>query len=80
MWLQKRVTVGGHVHTLFTQERVAPAKWRDKCEELYMPIEHAAYLAKLDYKATTKDLTPNIGPPHKNLICGGGSGKNRASD
>ncbi|MEW8689161.1 MAG: hypothetical protein AB2556_25345 [Candidatus Thiodiazotropha sp.] len=28
---------------------VAPAKWRDKGEEVYMPMEHAAYFAKLDY-------------------------------
>ena len=27
---------------------VAPAQWRDKDEELYMPVEHAAYLAKPD--------------------------------
>ena len=33
---------------------VAPAQWRDKDEELYMPLEHAAYLAKLDYIANTK--------------------------
>ena len=39
------------VHSLFAREEylpaVAPAQWRDK--ELYMPVEHAAYLAKPDY-------------------------------
>ena len=37
---------------------VAPGQWRDKGKHLYMPMEHAAYLAKPDYKATKKDLTP----------------------
>ena len=41
---------------------VAPAQWRDKDEELYMPIEHAVYLAKPDYKAAKKDLSPNTAP------------------
>ena len=27
---------------------VAPAQWRDKGENFYMPMEHAAYLAKPD--------------------------------
>ena len=27
-------------------QTVAPAKWRDKGEHLYMPMEHAAYLSK----------------------------------
>ena len=43
---------GGHVHTLFTHGRVpslvALAQWPDKGEELYIPMEHAACLAKLD--------------------------------
>ena len=33
---------------------VAPAQWRDKDEELCMPMEHAAYLAKPDYEAAEK--------------------------
>ena len=44
---------------------VAPAQWRDKDEELYMPVEHAAYLAKPDYMANTKkDLSPSTAPRH----------------
>ncbi|MEW8652543.1 MAG: AAA family ATPase [Candidatus Thiodiazotropha sp.] len=63
---------------------VAPAQWRDKDEELYMPVEHAAYLAKPDYKAAKKDLTPSTAPGHDDplsrhrlsyLSGGGGSGK-----
>ena len=38
---------------------VAPAQWRDKGEELYMPMEHAAYLAKLDYIKNKKNLVVN---------------------
>ena len=40
------------VRSLFAREEylpaVAPAQWRDKDEELHMPVEHAAYLAKPD--------------------------------
>ena len=63
---------------------VTPAQWRDKDEELYMPVEHAAYLAKPDYKAAKKDLTPSTAPGHDDplsrhrlsyLSGGGGSGK-----
>ena len=63
---------------------VAPAQWRDKDEELYMPVEHAAYLAKPDYKAAKKHLTPSTAPGHNDplsrhrlsyLSGGGGSGK-----
>ena len=60
------------------------AQWRDKDEELYMPVEHAAYLAKPDYKAAKKDLTPSTAPGHDDPLSrhrlsyqsgGGGSGK-----
>ena len=64
---------------------VAPAQWRDKDEELYMPVEHAAYLAKPDYIVNTKkDLSPSTAPRHDDplsrhrlsyLSGGGGSGK-----
>ena len=64
---------------------VAPAPWRDKDEELYMPVEHAPYLAKPDYIANTKkDLSPSTAPRHDNPLSrhrlsylrgGGGSGK-----
>ena len=77
------------LHSLFAPEEylpaIAPAQWRDKDEELYMPVEHAAYLAKLDYIANTKkDLSPSTAPRHDNplsrhrlsyLSGGGGSGK-----
>ena len=56
------------LHSRFAREEclsaVAPAQWRDKDEELYMPVEHAAYLAKPDYKAAKKDLTPSTAPGH----------------
>ena len=49
------------VRSLFAREEyllaVAPAQWHDKDEELYMPVEHAAYFDKPDYivcKANTK--------------------------
>ena len=49
------------LRSLFAREEylpaVAPAQWHDMDEELYMPVEHAAHLAKLDYivcKANTK--------------------------
>ena len=39
---------------------VAPGQWRDKGEELYMPMDHAAFFAKPDYIANTiKDLSPS---------------------
>ena len=65
---------------------VATVQWRDKDEELYMPVEHAAYLAKPDYivcKANTK-RTSLPAPRHVDplsrhhlsyLSGGGGSGK-----
>ncbi|MEW8688124.1 MAG: hypothetical protein AB2556_20125, partial [Candidatus Thiodiazotropha sp.] len=47
---RKKCNCGEDVHTLFTRGRVsslvAPARWCDKGEKLYMPMEHAAYLAK----------------------------------
>ena len=42
---------------------VAQAQWRDKDEELYMPVEHAAYLTKPDYKANTKRTS--LPAPHR---------------
>ena len=63
---------------------VAPAKWRDKGEELRITLEHAAYFAKLGYKATKNDLTPSTALHHDDPLSrhrlsylngGGGSGK-----
>ena len=46
------------LRSLFAPEEylpaIAPAQWRDKDEELYMLVEHAADLAKPDYIANTK--------------------------
>ena len=64
--------------------KVAPGQWRDKGENVYMPMKHAAYRAKPDYKATKKDLTPSTAPRHNDPLSrhrlsypngGGGSGK-----
>ena len=77
------------LHSLFARKMylpaVAPAQWRDKEEELYMPVEHAAYLAKPDYIANTKkDLSPSTAPSHDDPLSrhrlsytsgGGDSGK-----
>ena len=46
------------------RDGIAPAQWCDKGESLYMPMEHAAYLSKPDYKATKRDLTPSTAPRH----------------
>ena len=61
LWLPKNVTVGGVMCVLCLLEEdydapveVAPGQWQDKDEHLYMPMEHAAYLAKPDYKANKK--------------------------
>ena len=68
---------------------VAPGLWRDKGEQIFMPQEHAAYLAKPDYicsEATKKDLTPSTAPRHDDPLSrhrlsylngGGGIGKTR---
>ena len=39
---------------------VAPSQWRDKGEELTLPMEHEAYIAKPEYIADTKK---RISPP-----------------
>ena len=63
---------------------VAPAQWRDKGESIFMPMEHAAYLAKPDCTATKKDLIASTAPRHGDPLSrqrlsylngGGGSGK-----
>ena len=66
---------------------VAPGQWGNKGEQIFMPKEHAAYLAKPDFicsEATKKDLTPSAGPRHDDPLSrhrlsylngGGGSGK-----
>ncbi|MEW8689376.1 MAG: AAA family ATPase, partial [Candidatus Thiodiazotropha sp.] len=63
---------------------VAPAQWRDKGEQLFMPQEHAAYLAEPAFMATKRDLPPSTAPRHNDPLLrhalsylngGGGSGK-----
>ena len=47
------------------RSRFAREEYRDKDEELYMPVEHAAYLAKPNYIVNTKkDLSPSTAPRH----------------
>ena len=41
---------------------VAPAQWRDKGEQLYMPQEHAAYLPKAEYMSQQKDFPLSTAP------------------
>ena len=59
---------GGRLRDLCTRERLPPSgQWRDKHEHLYMPMEHAAYLAKPDYicsEATKEDLNLSTAPRH----------------
>ena len=63
---------------------VAPAQWRDKGETLYMPVDHAAYLPKPEYKSQQKEMPPSAAPRHNDPLSrhgrsylngGGGSGK-----
>ena len=44
------------------RDGIAPAQWREKGESFFMPMEHAAYLAKPEYKTTKEDLTPSTAP------------------
>ena len=66
------------------RDGIVPAQWRDKGESLYMPMEHAAYLAKPDFICSKKDLTPSTAPRHDDPLTrhrlsylngGGDSGK-----
>jgi len=63
---------------------VAPAQWRDKGKQLYMPMEHAAYLAKPEYMSQVKDIPQSTAPRYDDpltrfqlsyLNSEGGSGK-----
>ena len=62
----------------------APAQWRHKGEQLYMPQEHAAYLSKAEYMSQQKDLPLSTAPRYDDPLTrhqlnylngGGGSGK-----
>ena len=71
----------------FLPSPVAPGQWRDKGEQIFMPQEHAAYIAKPDYIATKKTPPPpSTAPRHDDPLSrhrfsylngGGGSGKPR---
>ncbi|MEW8688919.1 MAG: AAA family ATPase [Candidatus Thiodiazotropha sp.] len=63
---------------------VAPAQWRDKCEKICMPQEHADNGAEPAWVAAKRDLTPSTAPRHDDPLSrcalsylngGGGSGK-----
>jgi len=63
---------------------VAPAQWRDKGEQLYMPQEHAAYLPKAEYMSQQKDFPLSTARRYYDPLTrhqlnylngGGGSGK-----
>ncbi|MEW8688333.1 MAG: hypothetical protein AB2556_21180, partial [Candidatus Thiodiazotropha sp.] len=47
---------------------VAPAQWPDKGKKLYMPQEHAAYLAEPAFMATKRDRPPCTVPRHDNPL------------
>ena len=47
---------------------VVPAQWRDKGEQLYMPVEHAAYFPLPEYKKHQKDLPISTAPQHDNPL------------
>ena len=69
-------------------QTVASAKWRDKGEHLYMPMEHAAYVSKPEYKRQQKDMPDSAAPRFDDPLTryqlsylngGGGSGKTTRS-
>ncbi|MEW8689285.1 MAG: hypothetical protein AB2556_25970, partial [Candidatus Thiodiazotropha sp.] len=41
----------------------APAQWRDKGEQLYMPLWHAAYAPDPEYVASIKNVPGSTAPP-----------------
>ncbi|MEW8688003.1 MAG: hypothetical protein AB2556_19505, partial [Candidatus Thiodiazotropha sp.] len=60
------------------------AQWRDKGEQLYMPLWHAVYVPDPEYVATEKDLPSSTAPRYDDPLTrhqpsylngGGGSGK-----
>jgi len=63
---------------------VEPSQWRDKGEQLFMPMEHAAYFALPEYKKHQRELPISTAPRHDDTLSryqlsylngGGGSGK-----
>ncbi|MCG7980945.1 MAG: AAA family ATPase [Candidatus Thiodiazotropha endolucinida] len=63
---------------------IAPAQWRDKGEQLYMPLWHAVYAPDPEYIANIKDLPDSSAPLYDDPLTrhqlsylngGGGSGK-----
>ena len=89
LWLPKDVTGGGGgVCSVYSRKstslRSPLVSGRTKASISTCPLEHAAYLAKPDYIATKKDLTPSTAPLHDDPLSrhrlsylngGGGNGK-----
>ncbi|MEW8688357.1 MAG: hypothetical protein AB2556_21305 [Candidatus Thiodiazotropha sp.] len=66
------------------RDGVAPAQWRDKGEQLYMPSWHAVYLPDPEYVSQVKDVPDSTAPRYDDPLIrhqlsylngGGGSGK-----
>ncbi|MEW8689215.1 MAG: hypothetical protein AB2556_25615, partial [Candidatus Thiodiazotropha sp.] len=38
------------------RDGIAPAQWRDKGEQLYMPLWHAVYIPDPEYMSQVKDV------------------------
>jgi len=62
----------------------SPAQWRDKGEQLYMPMEYAAYFPLPEHEKHQRDLPISTAPQHDDPLTrhqlsylngGGGSGK-----
>jgi len=49
-------------------QAVAPAQWRDKGENLYMPQEHAAYMPKPKHYKTEKMLESSTAPRYNDPL------------
>ncbi|MEW8688986.1 MAG: hypothetical protein AB2556_24470, partial [Candidatus Thiodiazotropha sp.] len=46
------------------QDGIAPAKWHDKGEQLYMPLWHADYLPDPEYMSQIKDVPDSTTPSY----------------
>ncbi|MEW8689336.1 MAG: hypothetical protein AB2556_26230 [Candidatus Thiodiazotropha sp.] len=66
------------------RDGIAPAQWRDKGEQLYMPLWHAVYLPNPEYVSQVKDVPDSTAPRYDDPLTrhqlsylngGGDSGK-----
>ncbi|MEW8688325.1 MAG: hypothetical protein AB2556_21140, partial [Candidatus Thiodiazotropha sp.] len=66
------------------RDGIAPAQWRDKGEQLYMPLWHAVYLPDPEYVSQIKNVPDSTAPGYDDSLTrhqlsylngGGGSGK-----